>query len=60
VGIAAASSEVLTNLLYATKATDPITFVGATALAFSVATVASLIPALRALAIDPAESLRAE
>ena len=59
-GLAIAGSEVVTKLLYGTPATHPVTFAGGIVLAFVVAMAASVIPARRALAIDPAESLRAE
>jgi predicted permease len=66
VGVAAgaiaalASARVIRTLVFGVSASDPVTLaaVGAT-LAF-VALIASLVPAYRALRLDPAKSLRAE
>lgn len=60
IGGAAIVTRLLETLLFATKTTDPVTYVGASALFVAVATVASTIPALRAVGIDPAITLRAE
>ena len=46
--------------LYGVEPTDPITFVGATALLTAVAALAGLIPSSRAAKLDPTAALRAE
>ena len=58
--LALGGTEVVAKLLYGTTPTDPVAFATGIGLAFVVALVASLVPARRALAVDPAESLRAE
>jgi putative ABC transport system permease protein len=55
-----ATTRWLTSLLYETSATDPLTFV-LTAVALSaVALAATLLPAQRAMGIDPARTLKSE
>jgi putative ABC transport system permease protein len=56
----AAIATVLRGLLYGVTPADPLTFVGVSILLGLVALVASLLPALRAVRVDPLESLRAE
>jgi predicted permease len=46
------------TLLFAVSPTDPITFVGVAMILFVVALVASVVPARRALRIDPLEAIR--
>ena len=58
--IAAAASRLIASLLYGVTATDIPTYVGAAAVLTLVALAASLIPARRAIAIDPVQSLRAD
>jgi putative ABC transport system permease protein len=57
---AAVTTRWLQSQLYETSATDPVTFVGTAAVLTMVAALATLIPAYRATAIDPARTLRAE
>jgi putative ABC transport system permease protein len=59
-----ASALALTRLiksgLYGVTATDPATYVGISLLLILVATVACLIPTLRAIRVDPIIALRYE
>ena len=49
---------VVANQLYGLTATDPVTMAAASALLFSVALLASFVPAWRATRIDPVAALR--
>jgi len=62
VGLAGAFAitRLLTKLLFGVKPTDPLTFVGVTALFAAVAVLASVLPALRATRVDPVIALRCE
>jgi predicted permease len=51
-------TRVMTSLLFGVSATDPLTFVAISAVLLSVALFASLVPALRAMKIDPMVALR--
>jgi len=53
-------SRVLSGMLYAVSAVDPLTFSAIALLLASVALFASWLPARRAARVDPAEALRAE
>jgi putative ABC transport system permease protein len=55
---ALALTRVLKSQLYQVSATDPLVFSGVVALLLGVAMLASLIPALRASAVDPIRALR--
>jgi len=48
------------KLLYEVKPTDPLTYVGLSALVLSIAVIASWIPARRAQRVDPVAVLRNE
>jgi ABC-type antimicrobial peptide transport system permease subunit len=58
--IALLSGRFVASLLYQTSARDPVVFGIVIVLLLGVATVASLIPALRATRADPLVALRAE
>ncbi len=58
--LARASVTLLRDMLWGVPATDPTTFVAVAFGLLAVAVVASVIPALRLLRLDPAETLRAE
>jgi putative ABC transport system permease protein len=61
-GVAGAlgASRLVDDMLFQTSATDPSTFVGVTGFFLLVALGACLLPAWRALRVDPAEAFRAE
>ena len=50
----------MTSMLYEVSATDPATFGAICVVAFTIALLASLIPALRAVRLDPIKALRIE
>jgi ABC-type antimicrobial peptide transport system permease subunit len=54
------AAQMLEHLLWGVRPADPVTFVTTSALLLAVAAVASLVPALRILRIDPAQTLRGE
>lgn len=58
--VALAVGRAASGLLYTVRPTDPVTFAGVTAILMVVVVVASLIPAMRASSVPPAESLRGE
>jgi ABC-type lipoprotein release transport system permease subunit len=60
IGAAAASTRVLQSLLFGIGPLDPVTFIAVPLALAGVAAVASYLPARRALAVDPVETLRAE
>ncbi len=62
IGAAAAlpATSLLQHFLWGVKAADPMTFGGVAALIVVVASLASLLPALRVLRVDPSSALRAQ
>jgi putative ABC transport system permease protein len=60
IGLAAAYvlTRVMSSLLFGVSATDPITFISISVILTSVALLASYIPALRSMKIDPMVALR--
>jgi ABC-type antimicrobial peptide transport system permease subunit len=58
--LAAATSRLLTRLLFGVPPTDPVTFAGAAALVALIGLVACWIPARRATQVDPLVALRCE
>jgi predicted permease len=60
VGISLGLSKVLSSLLFGLKATDLLTFAGATLALIAMAAVASFLPARRAAKVDPLIALRSD
>ncbi len=59
-GLAFAFTRVITGLLFEVSATDPQTFIGISILLLAVSLLALLVPARRALSVDPIVTLRYE
>jgi len=57
---AVAASSLLRSMLFGVKNTDPLTYAGVAVLLTLVATLASYIPARRAVRVDPLRALREE
>jgi len=53
-------THLMTSLLFATSATDSLTYASAAILLFGLTLLACYIPARRAIAIDPMSALRHE
>jgi putative ABC transport system permease protein len=60
VGLAAASRNLLSGMLYGVAPSDPATLAGVLATVLTVTTVAVLIPAVRAAVVEPMQVLRNE
>jgi putative ABC transport system permease protein len=58
--VAALTTRAMTSLLHEVKPLDPATFIAAPMLLMAVASIASLIPAIRATRVDAVRALRAE
>jgi ABC-type antimicrobial peptide transport system permease subunit len=59
-GAAGCLSRFLRTMLFEVAPTDPLTFGGLGLLVFLIAALATLLPALRAMRVDPVEALRSE
>jgi predicted permease len=59
-GVAGLLTRVLRGQLYEVSATDPLTFLLVPAILLVVAAVACIVPLRRAIAVDPATTIRAE
>ena len=57
---ASALARLLESQLYGVRPRDPLTYGAALALILGAATIASMIPARRAIAVQPIEALRNE
>jgi len=60
VGAAAGLTRVLASLLFGVQALDPLTFLGAAVVFTVIGLAACLLPASRAMHVDPAAALRCE
>lgn len=58
--LAAAATQVVAGALYGVGVADPVTWGGTAVVVFTTTSMASLLPALRAMRIDPSRALRAE
>ena len=58
--LALATSRLIATLLYQIQPRDPLTFVAVAVVLTAVAVVASVVPALRAMRVDPIVALRTE
>ena len=57
---AMAAGSLLRSLLFDTRTTDPLTYATVVGAVLALATAASLVPAIRAMRVDPIAALRAE
>ena len=58
--LARGAARLVQHFVWGVSASDPITYLSVAALLVAVAAVASVVPALRILRLDPAQTLRAE
>ncbi len=54
------SSSLLRDMVYGVRATDPVVFTGTAAVLALISLAACVVPALRAMRVDPVRALRAE
>jgi ABC-type antimicrobial peptide transport system permease subunit len=59
-GLSFLAVRLMTSLLWGVRPTDTVTFVATAGILLLVAAIASLVPALRILRLDPARTLRSE
>jgi ABC-type antimicrobial peptide transport system permease subunit len=60
IGLSFLFTRALESALYGVSVADPVTLVGVVVVVCSVATLAALLPALRAARVDPIQVLREE
>jgi ABC-type antimicrobial peptide transport system permease subunit len=60
IALAAAAAQVLSGVLYGVGAFDPVAWLTALVVLASTAGLANLVPALRAMRVNPVTALRAE
>ncbi len=60
IGVASAVTQLIRSLLYGVTASDPMTFVSVASLLIGVVLLACLVPAWRAMRVDPIVALRHE
>ncbi len=60
IGVASAVTRLIRSLLYGVTASDPVTFVSVASLLIGVVLLACLVPAWRAMRVDPIVALRYE
>ena len=58
--VARAATALIESFVWGVRPTDPATYAAVAALFIAVAVIASVLPALRILRLDPARTLRAE
>jgi len=58
--LALLSAKVLRHVIFGVSSTDPMTFIGACAILLAVALMASIVPALHLVHLNPADALRHE
>jgi ABC-type antimicrobial peptide transport system permease subunit len=57
---ALAAAQLIAGFLFGVRATDPATFAAVSILLLAIATLASYVPARRALEVDPMVALRTD
>jgi putative ABC transport system permease protein len=57
---ALAGTRLMESFIWGVRPTDPLTFVAVIVVLLAVALLASVVPAMRVLRLDPAKTLRAE
>jgi len=60
IGVASAVTRLIRSLLYGVTASDPVTFVSVASLLIGVVLLACLVPAWRAMRVDPIVALHYE
>ncbi len=60
IGVASAVTRLIRSLLYGVTASDPVTFILVASLLIGVVLLACLVPAWRAMRVDPIIALRYE